>query len=109
MAPSNLSEAEQLLQLRQDVMNHAKSLSEIVTDQARLREDQRRLAETISSVDKLLAVRAERDKHVDDRFDRIEESIRAIHRLGMWVLGAFGAAFIALVVNFTFSGGFIVS
>ena len=54
------------------------------------------------------ARREERDIRVTERFDRIEKRLDGIYKLGWWVLGAFGASAIALIVNFVFRGGFIV-
>jgi hypothetical protein len=65
------------------------------------------------------AVRIERDKNLDERLERIEEAINkldasntakfsGIYKLGWWVLGTFGASFIALLANFLFKGGFAI-
>jgi hypothetical protein len=54
------------------------------------------------------AVREERDKNINARFDQIEKSIKRIYDLGWWILAAFGSALILLVARFLFSGGFNV-
>lgn len=73
--------------------NHGTTLAEHNNELARVKTDR--------------AVQIERDKHMDERLDRIEKSIAGIHKLGWWVLATFGAAFIALVANFLFKGGFV--
>jgi hypothetical protein len=52
------------------------------------------------------AVAKERAITVQERFDRLEKKIDGIYSLGKWVLGAFGASFVALLANFLFKGGF---
>ena len=51
-------------------------------------------------------VRKERDLRLNERLDRIEERLDGVYKIGWWFLAIFGAAFIALVANFTFRGGF---
>jgi hypothetical protein len=50
-------------------------------------------------------VRKERDKNLNGRLDRIEESIHAVYNLGKWVLAAIGAVLITAVVTFVVKGG----
>jgi len=78
-----------------DVQAHARTISEIV--------------KSIAEINTRDAVDAETKKHLNERLDRIEKSIGAVYRMGLWVLCAFGAAAISLIVNFIFRGGFIVS
>lgn len=54
------------------------------------------------------AVRVERDKHIHERFDRLEASMKGMYRLGWWLLVAVGTSAIAFVMNFIFKGGFNV-
>lgn len=75
------------------------------TDQAKT------LTVLVQDVSQLLvkdAVNAEREKARDDWRLRTEQKLDRIYSLGRWVLTTFGAAAIALVVNFAFRGGFNV-
>lgn len=100
---------ERIDQLVRDLENQAKSISAIVLDQREMKDQIGDQSKALVGIDKLMAVRAERDKHIDERFDRIERSIGGVYKLGWWILTAFGAVAIALVANFAFRGGFIVS
>lgn len=64
------------------------------------------LIEEIHGVKTDREVRKERDARNNERLERIEERIDGIYKIGWWFLAVFGAAFIALVANFTFRGGF---
>lgn len=75
---------EDVLLLRQDLINQAKTISDLV-----MRE----------------AVRQEADKGREERFERIEKSLAAIYSLGKWVLGTAGAALIIALVGFVLKGG----
>jgi hypothetical protein len=79
----------------------AKSLTAIVEDHSKTKDvlDQLRTDRE---------VRQERDKHLNERLDRIEKSIARLYNLGWWVLTAFGATLIAAVANFLVKGGFDV-
>jgi len=52
--------------------------------------------------------REERDTSLDGRLTRMEKSIGDVYKLGWWILGAFGASFVALLANFLFKGGFVI-
>lgn len=64
------------------------------------------LIEEIHGVKTDREVRKERDVRLNDRLERIEERIDGVYKIGWWFLAIFGAAFVALVANFTFRGGF---
>lgn len=66
------------------------------------------IVEEIHGVKTDRAVRAERDKALADRLERIEERLEGVYKIGWWFLAVFGAGFIALVANFTYRGGFYV-
>lgn len=51
------------------------------------------------------AVRLERDRHVHERFDRLEASLKGVYRLGWWLLAAVGTSAVAFTMNFIFAGG----
>lgn len=93
MPPESLSLEQRFVFVERDLQSHAKTLTVHNEEMADLRIER---AEA--------KLRAE---HIDERFDRLEKSITGIHRLGWWILGTFGAAFIALVANFLFRGGFV--
>jgi hypothetical protein len=86
---------ERIDMLVNDVQAHAKTITE--------------LTKSLIEIDKRDAVEAESKKNLNERLDRIEKSISAIYKLGLWVLAAFGAAAISLIANFMFNGGFVVS
>lgn len=52
------------------------------------------------------AVRTERDLRLNERLERIEERLDGVYKIGWWFLALFGAAFVSLLANFTFRGGF---
>lgn len=99
--------------MTEDERRAAPSMSQIALD---LRAQGRTLLELETSVEKLSrriedvtvdqAVRAERDKHLNDRFDRIENSIKSVYGLGKWLLATMGTTLIAVLVNFVVGGGF---
>lgn len=51
------------------------------------------------------AVRVERDKHLHERFDRLEASMKGMQKLGWWVLAAMGTSAISFLMNFLLKGG----
>ena len=85
---------ERIDMLVNDVQAHAKTLTE--------------LTKALMEVEKRDAVEVEAKKYMADRLDRIETSIKAIYKLGWWILAAFGGTFVATLSNFIFRGGFIV-
>lgn len=89
-----MAEPESLQLIRRDLGDHARILTEHTNQ--------------LIAVDKAEALRQQADEHLDERLSRIEASIGGVHRLGWWVLGAFGTCAVALIANFAFRGGFIV-
>lgn len=84
--------------LRQDISNHAKTLTALI--------------EEGHSVKKLLdeqvvdrAVRKVRDENLYERLDRIEASVKRLQAIGVWILAAFGVAFLTAAANFIIQGG----
>lgn len=94
-APVTPTDNDRLSTVERDTRDHAKSISEFTR--------------VLIDLDKKEAVRSTQEKHLDERLDRIEHSIAGIYRLGWWILGAFGTSAVALIANFAFRGGFIVS
>lgn len=86
---------DRLANVERDSRDHAKSIGEFTR--------------LLIDLDKKEAVRTTSEKHLDERLDRIEHSIAGIYRLGWWILGAFGTSAVALIANFAFRGGFIVT
>lgn len=80
--------------VERDVRSHAKTLTAH--------------NEALNKYERDLIRHEEREKRNDERLQRIEESIKSFHKLGWWILSAFGASFIALLANFLFRGGFVV-
>lgn len=103
------TEHDRLGTVERDLRDHAKSIGEIVLDQrgikdqlAEVREEgTQRLAEQRQE----RAVRAVEDKHLDERLDRIEASLRAVFGLGKWLLSAIGAVLVVAIVGFVLKGG----
>jgi hypothetical protein len=89
------AEAERLAALERDREAHARSIGEF--------------AKALIEIDKKEALRELGDKHLDERLDRIEARLDGVFRLGWWILAAFGTSAVALIANFAFRGGFIVS
>lgn len=87
--------------LERDVRDHAKTISEVIQTLGRT-------TDRIVQMETREAVQAERAKHVDERFDRIERRLDGIASLGRWVLAAFGGTFVAAVATFIVSGGLTV-
>lgn len=95
------TEAERLAAVERDVRDHARIITEMTAASA----ETRRL---VSDLDKREALRSAEEKHVDERFDRIEVKVDGVYRLGWWILAAFGSSALALVINFAFKGGFSI-
>jgi hypothetical protein len=79
--------------IERDLQSHAKTITELTM--------------RMSDYEKDKAVREVKDEHLEERFERIEDRVQAIYKLGLWILAAFGGSFIALVANFVFRGGLI--
>ncbi len=90
-----MAEPDSVALLRRDVSEHARVLTEHTHQ--------------LIAVDKAEALRQQADEHLDERLERIERRIDGIHKLGWWILAAFGSSAVALIANFAFRGGFIVS
>jgi hypothetical protein len=82
-------------QLRKDHTSLAASISAVTMEVGALKTEQ--------AVGK--AVATEQQKNLDDRLERIEESIKGLYGLGKWMLLAFGTSLIAAVVTFVVRGG----
>jgi hypothetical protein len=76
--------------IERDLQSHAKTIIELTMRMPDYEKDQ--------------AVREVKDEHLEERFERIEDRVQAIYKLGLWILAAFGGSFIALVANFVFRG-----
>jgi hypothetical protein len=77
-----------------DLVNHAKTLTEHNTWMNRKDRDD--------------AVRANEDKHLDERLERIEAQLATIISVGKWALITVGSAVILAVVTFVLRGGLVV-
>lgn len=95
------TEAERLAAVERDVLDHARIITEMTTGIGQIRG-------LVSDLDKREALRSAEEKHVDERFDRIEIKVDGIYKLGWWILAAFGSSAIALILNFAFKGGFSI-
>lgn len=88
---------ERIDQVEQDLRAHAKTLTELVQAEASRREQDEMLER----------LEALKEKHLNERLDHIEASIKAVYDLGKWLLTAAGATLIGLVVTFVVRGGLI--
>lgn len=98
MVEEKIPSVTRLMQAERDLIAHAKSITEIVQDQ-RLMHDELEVLNT----DK--AVRVEKDKAIDERFARMEASIKSVYGLGKWVLAAVASTLVSVIVNFIIGGG----
>jgi hypothetical protein len=96
-------------QVRKDLTRHGESISAIVTE---VRHTQEELSTLRSGIESERKVRLVEDRHLNERLDRIEESIEkldsTIIKIGMWILSAFGASLIVAISSFIFRGGLTV-
>lgn len=92
------TEAERLLILERNLSDQGKTITEVIGDQREIRDD-------VSDLKRANAVRDVEDRHLDERLDRIETSIKAVYGLGKWLLGAIGSLIVAAVVGFVLKGG----
>lgn len=95
------SEGESLALIRQDLINHSKTLSEIIQDAAKTKE---LLSEFI--IDR--EVRKEVDKNLNEKLTRIESRLDGLASIGKYILFAFLTTLIASVVTFIVKGGLSV-
>ena len=86
---------EDVGQLRKDHTQLASSLSAMALELGSMKTDR--------AVEK--AVQTERQANLDERLERIEESIKGLYGLGKWMLLAFGGSMIAALVTFIVKGG----
>lgn len=87
-----------LTRTNDDLRAHAKTISEIVLDQ-------RAMKEIIVEMRISIATETEKEKSTDARLDRIEKSISTLQKIGVWILAAFGLAFITAFSTFVINGG----
>lgn len=95
-----MTEEDSIRLLRHDLSNQAKTLSEIITFQ-------RATQESIHELRTDQAVRALDRKNLDDRIARMEKRMDDLVGIGKWILLAFAASFITVVVTFIVNGGLI--
>jgi|GEM_PF-6392295 len=91
--------------LERDVQSHSRIITEY---NGKLSEISRDVEDISAELDKDKAVQRVRDEYLEKRLIAIEGSIKAVYRLGWWVLAAFGSSAIALVANFVFKGGLVI-
>jgi hypothetical protein len=92
-------------QVRKDLTRHGESISAIVTE---VRHTQEELSTLRNGIESERKVRLVEDRHLNERLDRIEESINSLNALGRWILVTFGASLIVAVSSFIFKGGLSV-
>ncbi len=81
--------------LRRDLENHAKTLSDLTSREAR-RQDQEEARKQVEQL---------KEDHLEERLNRIENSIKAIYSLYKWVGVSAGSALLLAVVTFILKGG----
>lgn len=87
-----------LTPIERDVMSQAQQIASIMTV---LTQIQGVLSDLVTKE----KVREVEDKHIDERFDRVEKRLDGITSLGRWILGAFGSTFVAAIAAFVAGGG----
>lgn len=85
-----------LERVQQDLQQQAKTISELVQNDIR-RQDRETAAAKLEEL---------KEKHLDERFDRLEEQVANIYRLGRWLLAAAGSTLVLAIVTFALKGGF---
>lgn len=92
--------------LRSDVTRHGESISSIVTEVRNTKDELQTLRNGIESERR---VRLVEDKHLNERLDDIEESIKTLNKIGWWILMTFGASFIVAASSFIYRGGLMLA
>jgi hypothetical protein len=73
-----------------DLQAHARSITEITN--------------VISGIQRDKAVQEVKDEHLQERLDGIEGTVKAIYKLGWWILSTFGAVLIATITSLVKGG-----
>jgi hypothetical protein len=89
---------DRLENAERDLRDHSKSITALT-------EDQHSTNLALIAIDKATAVRAKADENLDERLDRIEERLKGVYSLGLWLLAAAGTALVGIVVEFVANGG----
>lgn len=92
----------ELEQFRHDIVRQAETISSVVTEMRKIKDE---FVSFRSGVESDRRVRVLEDEHINERFDRLESQFRTLFKLGLWIVGAFGAAFITGAANFVVNGG----
>jgi hypothetical protein len=87
-----------LERLTLDVQRQSETISILISKEAR-RTDQEEAREQMDAL---------KEKHLDERLQRLEAAIEQVYSLGKWVLGAIGGAVLLAIVAFGLKGGFFV-
>lgn len=82
-------------QLERDVRDHSRILTELIAAEQRRSDRERGQAE----------IEILKEKHLDERLERIEEWNKSILGLGRWILGAVGTTLITVLITFALKGG----
>ncbi|WP_105430239.1 hypothetical protein [Neorhizobium sp. T6_25] len=91
--------------LERDVQGHARIITEY---NGKISAISKGIEEISAEMDKDKAVQEVRDEYLEKRLTGIENSIKAVYKLGWWVLAAFGSSAVALIANFVFKGGLVI-
>lgn len=98
-----MSEEMEKMARRQDGME--RNLSDVGKSITEIVQDHRRTKDILDELKTDRAVREERDKHLNERLDRIEADVSAIKSLGRWLLAAIGSGLALAVLQFVIKGG----
>ena len=105
-----MTRGDSLSLLRQDVLSHAKSISELVSRLAELDDFREETLRDIVRRDERAVRTAEHIENLRKDIRKLEERLNArldnISKLGWLVATAFTTAAVGLIVNFIFRGGF---
>ncbi len=101
--------------IEKDLQAHAKSITEMVQEMARTREDtsdevralREEIKELTSAINSDNRVSALEKQHQEERMRRIEARLDNLYSLGKWALLAFFGALLTALVTFIVRGGLV--
>lgn len=85
-----------LERLEKDFQEQSKIVNELAQNEIRRQDRERSQAE----------IELLKERHLDERFDRIEAKVAAVYNLGKWLLASAGSTLVLAVVTFAIKGGF---
>lgn len=92
--------------MQNDLKAHARTLTELVVQIADLKKEVHTLiiAKAVNEAEE-----KKDEEALERRLSRIENGQKSLYTLGLWLLGTFGAAFVAALANFIIKGGLTIT